>query len=225
MVVLLEDFNATSPAWSCGADDYNLAGKQLKPMILRYHLAQCVDFPTHIRNDGSFGATLDLLLTNYPEAVSEPTSLPPLGQSDHVTISCTISTNPTQGSTDTRQSRVYLYDGIDFEHVCKSLSTIDWSEISKAHSIDRAWNAWKSLFSVVDQHIPTKMVGKPKNKPPWLDKFLKMLIRQKHLAWKEQTVSLSWMSDFLSLHQEQGDNISPFSWKAVFPCASPRHSE
>ena len=129
-------------------------------MTLRYHLAQCVDFPTHIRNDGSFGATLDLLLTNYPEAMSEPTSLPPLGHSDHVTISCTISTNPAQGSTDTRQRRVYLYDGIDFEHVCKSLSTIDWSEISKAHSIDRAWNAWKSLFfSVVDQHIPTKMHG------------------------------------------------------------------
>ena len=118
----LGDFNATSPAWSCGVDDYNLAGKQLEPMILRYHLAQCVDFPTHIRNDGSFGATLDLLLTNYPEAMNEPTSLLPLGQSDHVTKSCTISTNPAQGSTDTRQRRIYLYDGTDFEHVCKSLS-------------------------------------------------------------------------------------------------------
>ena len=241
MVVLLGDFNATSPAWSCGVDDYNLAGKQLEPMILRYHLAQCVDFPTHIRNDGSFGATLDLLLTNYPEAMSEPTSLPPLGQSDHVTISCTISTNPAQGLTDTRQRRVYLYDGIDFEHVCKSLSTIDWSEISKAHSIDRAWNAWKSLFfSVVDQHIPTKMVGEPKNKPPWLDKPLKMLIRQKHLAWKEykESHSLECLTSFrsirnkvttslrlaekryfLALHRDTRNNHSPSSvrhfWKHI----------
>ena len=86
-------------------------------------------------------------ITNYPEALSEPTSLPSLGQSDHVTISCTISTNPAQGSTDIRQRRVYLYDGIDFEHICKSLSTIDWSEISKARSIDRDWNSRKSLFS------------------------------------------------------------------------------
>ena len=58
---------------------------------------------------------------------------------------------------------------------------------------------WKSLFfSVVDKHIPSKLVGAPKNKPPWLDKPLKVQIRQKHLAWKEykRTRSVESLSNF-----------------------------
>ena len=55
MVVILGDFNATSPTWTCGFDQYNTAGKSLQPLALRYNLKQCVDFPTHIRYDGSLG--------------------------------------------------------------------------------------------------------------------------------------------------------------------------
>ena len=41
MVVILGDFNATSPTWTCGVDQYNTAGKSLQPLALRYNLKQC----------------------------------------------------------------------------------------------------------------------------------------------------------------------------------------
>ena len=70
MVVILGDFNATSPTWTCGVDQYNTAGKSLEPLALRYNLKQCVDFPTHIRHDGSLGSTLDLCF--YEQRPSNP---------------------------------------------------------------------------------------------------------------------------------------------------------
>ena len=92
----------------------------------------------------------------------------------------------------------------------------------------------------MDKHIPSKLVGAPKNKPPWLDKPLKVQIRQKHLAWKEykQTRSVESLSSFrlirnkvpkslrlaetqyfLSLHRNTRNTHSPTSarrfWKQI----------
>ena len=90
------------------------------------------------------------------------------------------------------------------------------------------------------KHIPSKLVGAPKNKPPWLDKPLKVQIRQKHLAWKEykRTRSVESLSNFrlirnnvtkslrlaekqyfLSLHRNTRNTHSPTSaqhfWKGI----------
>ena len=62
----------------------------LQPLALRYNLKQCVDFPTHIRHDGSLGSTLDLCFTNNVQAIRKVTSLPPLGQSEHTMVGCSI---------------------------------------------------------------------------------------------------------------------------------------
>ena len=199
MVVILGDFNATSPTWTCGVDQYNTAGKSLEPLALRYNLKQCVDFPTHIRHDGSLGSTLDLCFTNNVQAIRKVTSLPPLGQSDHTMVGCSIDLSPVKSQPVHPKRRVFLYDNVDLALVNEELSAINWSGISAASSIDTAWHRWKSLFfSVVDKHIPSKLVGAPKNKPPWLDKPLKVQIRQKHLAWKEykRTRSVESLSNF-----------------------------
>ena len=204
MVVILGDFNATSPTWTCGVDQYNTAGKSLQPLALRYNLKQCVDFPTHIRHDGTLGSTLDLCFTNNVQAIRKVTSLPPLGQSDHTMVGCSIDLSPAKSQPVHPKCRVFLYDNVDLALVNEELSAINWSEISAASSIDSAWHRWKSLFfSVVLKHIPSKLVGAPPPPPQkkthaWLDKPLKVQIRQKHLAWKEykRTRSLESLSSF-----------------------------
>ena len=64
-VVLAGDFNATSPLW-LSSDSYNTAGRLLEPVFLQQGLSQCVDFPTHLGNDGTLRYLLYLALVSNP---------------------------------------------------------------------------------------------------------------------------------------------------------------
>ena len=54
-IVVVDDFNATSPQWR-STDSHNATGRRLEPEFFRLGLHQCVDFPTRLRADGNFGS-------------------------------------------------------------------------------------------------------------------------------------------------------------------------
>ena len=199
MVVILGDFNATSPTWTCGVDQYNTAGKSLQPLALRYNLKQCVDFPTHIQHDGSLGSTLDLCFTNNVQAICKVTSLPPLGQSDHTMVGCSIDLTPAK-------SQPVHPNAVFFSTI---MLILRWLTRNSRPSIGLKSQQPPLLivhgtdgshcFSLLWTNISLPNWLEPqKNKPPWLDKPLKVQIRQKHLAWKEykRTRSLESLSNF-----------------------------
>ena len=37
---------------------------------------------------------------------------------------------------------------------------------------------------MVEKHVPSKVIGRVRARPPWFDTKLAALIRQKHLAWR-----------------------------------------
>ena len=62
-IVLVGDFNATSPHW-CSTDSFSDAGKALALSFSTFGLHQHVQSLTHIRPDGKLGGLLDVVLTN-----------------------------------------------------------------------------------------------------------------------------------------------------------------
>ena len=88
-VVLVGDFNATSPSW-CTSDTYNAAGKVLESVFLQLGLFQCVTSPTHLNPAGDFSNLLDLVLVSDRQAVAAILLHPPIGKSDHLIVSCQL---------------------------------------------------------------------------------------------------------------------------------------
>ena len=188
-VAIVGDFNATSPSW-LPSDQYNHAGRTLEPVFLQLGLHQCINFDTHIPNDGGRGSLLDLVLVSEKSLCSRASARTPLGKSDHAIIDCTFSIQfkPTstsqslgqsdhvivqcsfnaQPSTSTKTSRlrrIWNYDKADFVQVNKKLSNLDWSAVSSAADIDQAWNTWKSTFLSVSYTERGSIQGRRQGTP------------------------------------------------------------
>ena len=61
------DFNDVG-TWS--KELYSIAGRHFKSLTLSIGLRKLVNFPTHLRSDGSLSSTLELLLSSEKNIVS-----------------------------------------------------------------------------------------------------------------------------------------------------------
>lgn len=107
-----------------------------------------MDFPTHLRNDGSLGSPLDLVLVSDRSLVSDVSSLSPVGGSDHVVVRCCLSVRPKLLPPATRLRRVWKYEDVDLEKVNGLLSHLDWSSVTSVSPVDSAWgiSGGRSLY-------------------------------------------------------------------------------
>ena len=123
---------------------------------------------------------LDLILTSDSSLVSDVAVLPPVGKSDHCLLHCELNL-PLPKAVASRLTRIYCYDKADQRQVNRSLSNADWSAVSQAISVDKAWDEWLKTFrSTIDKAVPSKVVGKIVRKKPWITPDLLKLIKEKH---------------------------------------------
>ncbi len=184
-VVLVGDFNATSPSW-CSSDSYNIAGHQLEPSFLTLGLHQCLSSPTHLRPDGSFGALLDLVLTSDPSLVSAVTTHQPVGSSDHLVVQCFLSSKKCpHPEPDRYPKRVWCYERADMRALNNALAEADWRGVRNAKNVDDAWECWQSTFiSTVNKFVPNKTVKKIAKKNPWVTPDVEKAIKAKRSAFR-----------------------------------------
>ena len=115
-VVVVGDFNATSPAW-CATDSYNAAGRLLEPVFLQLGLHQCMSTPTHLSSTGNLGALLDVVLVSNAYVVSCVSTHPPLGKSDHLAVSCQLVASKRSQRLSCSGWRIWCYDKADFPKI------------------------------------------------------------------------------------------------------------
>ena len=180
-VLLVGDFNATSPSWLC-TDSYNPAGSLLEPAFLQHGLTQHVYQPTHLRASGA--STLDLILSSSPRSVSRVLCEPPLGKSDHCVISASLNFHFSQRPAHSRLRRLWAYDKADFGTINKQLLAVDW-RLSPSCTVNEAWSAWKiSFFDIINKHVPSKLVASPRPQVPWMTDSLRRSIKEKRAAFQ-----------------------------------------
>ena len=156
-------------------------------------ISQHVNFPTRIR-EGQAPSLLDLVLTNDESFISEITSLPPLGKSDHVTISfdfqCYLKIN---GSRNYK----YNYGRGDYQSMTSELLNINWTILSAGLDINATWSLFHSIMlQLIDKYVPTSLIRPVGPRPMWMNSAALKAVKQKRRAWMKYKAT-RLRSDFI----------------------------
>ena len=102
------------------------------------------------------GKVLDLLLSTYPNAISDTPNVS--GMSDHLAVIFEVNLKPTRSVKPPH--KVYLYNKANFD---------DLREFMSESSVEENWDMFKtSLIAGMCQFIPQKS-SRSKFKLPWID--------------------------------------------------------
>ena len=134
--------------------------------------SQLVEFPTRGNN------LLDVILSDNSSQFRNIHSLPPISNSDHVTIVCDMSIDIDTADSlaadphtidlpdnESYKFSTYKYEGADWLNISAALSTVDWRNIfDVCTTVDDCWLCFcEILQDVFNFYIPKKPVRKPKH--------------------------------------------------------------
>ena len=136
-------------------------------------LVQLVDFPT--RGDNM----LNVILTDNAQQIVNIHPLPPIGNSDHLTISWNLILDsdsvsnlsiepPSVHSSRDYNFINYKYYKADWQSITNVLSSINWyNEFDVCETVDECWDrfcfAIKNSFDLYIPQKPTRYHPKPRN--------------------------------------------------------------
>ena len=172
-VFLVGDFNLSRVSWSdlnspipieqAFVDSFNELG-----------LKQCISRPTHLK-----GNTLDILLTNFDDAISNLSVLEhdSVCKSDHFPMHFNIRCNVKRKTSAKRQC--YNFKRANWDDLNYDLLQVNWDSLFRHKDIDQCWDVAKYFLSeLVNKHIP-KVTVKSDFQPPWFDSDCFVACREK----------------------------------------------
>ena len=180
--IVLGDFNLPHICWD------NLALTRTHGIHDSFHefflcrdLYQLVQEPT--RGDN----LLDIILTSHPVSFDAVTVEPPIGNSDHdsVTFKLLHNTIPTESSHDVVNSPCFDFVKADFVAITNALIRVDWQDLfSNCLTIDQYWaNFYEVIVRVITAYVPVKKF-RFKTSRPRLPRHVLQLINRKRRAWR-----------------------------------------
>ena len=172
--VLVGDFNVPEIDWELGTSGGRT--RNLLAAADEAMMEQMVDFPTHIR-----GNTLDLILTNIPERISDVEDIGRLGHSDHVMLMAKVevsSKSATQGKEQLDWARA------DWDSMRDRVAEVDWGRELEGVETEEAWSIFKEkIHQAVRDTVPVRKRRNP-NRPAWLTQNVLRAIRRKKRLWR-----------------------------------------
>jgi len=173
-VILCEDFNV-HVNWSVPSPySPSRVASVMCDIAQDFSLQQLVPEPTR-------GAhTLDLLLTNNPDRISNVKVVDGLPGADHEAVDFVVELAPPRSSAERRI--VYDFKRADFEMFRDRLSAIPWTSYIWGVSIEDSWQRFKDLlFAAADECIP-KVTLRKRKKKTWLSDETLRMVRRKRRA-------------------------------------------
>jgi len=167
-ILLVGDFNCHHSTWLGsrdvhGAPKTNDAGSSCFSLCQILGLTNVVNGNTFLRNTGGAVSTLDLVLTDSSDSVSNVTLETPVGISPHSRVAFTFKMSPKTHKTYNKIS--WLYHRANWEDLCKSLKLCDWIV---NHDVNQSWEKAKSNIQQAMNHfIPKKVIKRNSNDQPW----------------------------------------------------------
>ena len=118
------------------------------------YLYQQVNKPTRFRGDDT-PHTLDMIITNEENTVTDISYESPLGKSDHCVICFTYE---SYAVLSTRTPKRKMYDKADLDRINEEIMNIQWSEhFDKMSTSEEMWKFFHTkLLEIEDRYIPTK---------------------------------------------------------------------
>lgn len=173
--MILGDFNFPDVRWFDGLPDGSKKVEEdLAEALNDTNLVQLVNQPTRFRAQQA-PSLLDLVFTNEPDATTLLTYLPPIGSSDHVTISLQLQCLLRRQPPPTTRSRRVRYFNLDYDRVVQVIAP-------PTHE-----------FLTTDNpsiHDTLLSISPPEKKPsvrysgkPWISRHIRQDIKRKRRLW------------------------------------------
>ena len=183
-LIICGDFNLPHIDWSTGsATNNDLIHNHFTKTVKDNYLWQLVNFST--RGDN----TLDLILTNTPNKVSNVQGFDDILNADHKLVSFNINLK-IQKKPKAKRS-IYNFKNANWSGLKEMLLYAPWAQCYVPDNIDKSLSNWCDLFlSAVDNHIPKYRV-KNTHDHPWIDKELLHVIKKKNIQRRKLKKSQS----------------------------------
>lgn len=180
--VLLGDFNFSDISWpiSTSVEPVN-ASTHFVDLIQRSNLSQIITDYTRYR-EGQQPSILDLLLTNDPNLLTPYEIGPPIGKSDHVTVTFSMQFYVDSPIEKTLNHIVKI---TDYQAVARELESVDWVQMLNSNDPDRLWQVFQSNISLcLQNHTREKLVFRNTLKP-WITSNILQMIKNKRRLWRK----------------------------------------
>ena len=179
--LILGDFNAPKINWSeltCHSPSESFDSSLLN-WSLEASMFQHVLQPTR-KVAGQQENILDLIFSPKPSDVSQLSYLPPVGNSDHISLSFRWQGCLPISTTACYRPNVWR---TDFELLRMAATQVDWSFPDES-SVNDAWCHFRNqLFSITDVHVPLTKRRPFSRGPPWITRELRSLLRKRRKLW------------------------------------------
>jgi hypothetical protein len=143
--VFFGDFNLPDINWSTGVAGSSMS-RGVVEAVAEAGLQQLVDFPTHTR-----GNTLDLIITNIPERITNIREEARIGKSDHVTI---MSELKMTSSSRTR-IRVKNWCKANWDGIKQGIKNTIWPTAADNTTVEEAWDLLRTrLDELTATNVP-----------------------------------------------------------------------
>ena len=172
--ILFGDLNLSKTLWPEAQTSCNLE-KKFVNLFNDLGLEQLIAEPTH-----TTGNTLDLLLCNQPNIVSDINVMPQgiVCSSPHLSIKFKVKLNCKRLKPTKR--RIYNLKKANFRAINEELLSVPWDHILSDNNIDSSLEKFESIFSsICDRYIP-KVTVKSSFQPPWFDSELDSICKRKN---------------------------------------------
>ncbi len=180
MNIFVGDFNGKHSNWFA-QDKTNTEGEILNAFFDNINCSQLVDFPTRFR--GTSASCLDLLITDRDRLITNVHNSSPVGKSDHSPVIFNLQSSYPKNTKIVRN--IWNFKQGDFDSINLHLTNLNWDRILDTSDINVATNRWYDAFTrAADLYIPHKTISKNSNDLPYLNGYLKRLIRNKDHYFK-----------------------------------------
>ncbi|KAK6491568.1 hypothetical protein HHUSO_G3663, partial [Huso huso] len=169
--LIMGDFNFPNINWDHMTSD-NSSDMGMIELVQDCFLSQTVNAPTR------YNSCLDLVLTNNEARIHTSQVIESLGISDHNMIKFVGNKSRAVYKSKTR---VYNFRRADYKGMQQELLNIDWDRILIDNEAEKNWIKFRdTMLEMQDTFIPKMRKGKlKKNKPQWVNRFIKMGIKNK----------------------------------------------
>ena len=181
--VVVGDFNLNQIKWT-PEPEIHLAEtspeSKFVECIRDTYLVQHLTEPTRYRR-GNIPTCDDLLFSTYENNISNIAYNAPLGNSDHLSISCDVHVNLKPIPT---KKVYYNYHKADFSGM-KNFFTKDWDVLFANTTIQEATDMFEKIYNeAVEKCVPKSTITKERsNKPVWMSQTSYRSVKRKYSSW------------------------------------------
>ena len=156
--------------------------KHITNILNSFSLTLVVKEPTHFSSVGS-SSLIDLVIMSAPQFLHECVTVPPLANSDHLSISLQVKSN-IQTHVGVNKRVIWRYAHADFNRACELIDMLDMDSIIDSNSVEKSWSNWKRTFMYIMEDCVPKAQFPNRRNLPWLTKEIVRTIKERNYYYR-----------------------------------------